>query len=131
MISLLDTLKSTLYQDERVLFAYLYGSAICEDHPKDIDIAVFSAPETDFHQLAADLKIDLHKASGLDPDAFDVRVINDLARHGDIFSLLYLKNILTAGRLLVDREMDARSEFLEQYGFKYRECEGLMQEVIR
>ena len=116
--------------DERILFAYLYGSMLSEDKSNDIDIAVYAKSDENFHQLAADLKIALHKETGLVPDVFDVRILNDLKNHADIFGLLYLKNILEHGRVLVDKEFDVRSDFLEQYGSKFRECEGLMQEVL-
>jgi hypothetical protein len=37
---------------------------------------------------------------------------------------------LEDGRLLVNKTHDVHSDFLERYGSKYRECEGLMQEVL-
>jgi len=56
--------------------------------------------------------------------------LNSLVEHGDIFGLLYLRNVLRAGRILVDKDPKARSDFLERYGTRFRECEGLMQEVL-
>ena len=96
----------------------------------DIDIAVYSTEHGDFHPLSADLKIALHKKTCLSPDGFDVRVMNGVAEHGDLFGLLYLKNVLSENRLLIDRDLEGRSDFLEQYGLRFRECEGLMQEVL-
>jgi hypothetical protein len=37
---------------------------------------------------------------------------------------------LTRNRLLVDRDFARRTDLLEQYGRKFRECEGLIDEVI-
>jgi predicted nucleotidyltransferase len=125
-----DSIIAVLSEDHRVLFAYLYGSAAEKGQGNDIDIAVYAAPEVNFHKLSADLKIALHKKIGLSPDAFDVRVLNGVAERGDIFGLLYLKKVLRDNRLLVDRNPDARAEFLERYGTRFRECEGLMQEVL-
>ena len=98
--------------------------------PKDIDIAVFPVSQADCYSLAVDLKIDLQKATGMPPDAFDVRVMGDLIEKDDLFVLLYLRNVLEGGRILVDKDCDVRADFLEPYGLKFRECEGLIQEVL-
>jgi uncharacterized protein len=120
----------TLSKDSRIIFAYLYGSVVSEGVGNDIDIAVYSVGQVNPHTLAADLKIALHKKIGFTPDAFDIRVINGLLEYGDIFDLLYLKNVLSGSRLLLDRDFAARTDFLEQYGRKFRECEGIIGEVV-
>ena len=129
-MTLPDKITEILSEDNRVLFAFLYGSAAETGTGNDIDIAVYAANDADHLKLSADLKISLHKRIGLSPDTFDVRVLNGLAEQGDIFALLYLKNVLSGNRLLIDRNRDARSEFLECYGTRFRECEGLMQEIL-
>jgi predicted nucleotidyltransferase len=128
--SFLDVLKDVLSQDQRALFAYLYGSFAESKKGNDIDIAVYAIDNQDPHGLSADLKIALHKKSGLPIEMFDIRIVNDLAKKSDIFGLLYLKNILEEKRLLLDRHPFARADFLEQYGSRFRECEGLMQEIL-
>lgn len=119
-----------LSENDRILFAYLYGSTLSGGKGNDIDIAVYTKADEDPHRLSADLKIALYKETGLAPDAFDVRILNDLTERADIFGLLYLKNVLEGGRVLVDKEPDVRLAFIERYGFRFRECEGLMQEVL-
>jgi uncharacterized protein len=128
--TLVDDIIYTLSKDQRVVFAYLYGSSAEEGVGNDIDIAVYSIEKGDPHELAADLKIALHKKTGFNPDKFDIRVVNDLFEYGDIFDLLYLRNVLTCNRLLIDRDFAMRTDLLEQYGRKFRECEGLIEEVI-
>lgn len=128
--TLIDSIISVLSEDDRILFAFLYGSAAESGYGNDIDIAVYAAPESDFYRLSADLKVSLHKKTGLPPDVFDVRVLNGLEEQGDIFGLLYLKNVLSDNRLLIDRSPEARTEFLERYGTRFRECERLIQEVM-
>jgi hypothetical protein len=91
---------------------------------------VYSAEHADFHQLSADLKIALHKKTGLSPETFDVRVLNGVAEQCDVFGLLYLKNVLCENQLLIDRDPEMRSDFLERYALRFRECEGLVQEVL-
>lgn len=128
--AIIDKIVDVLSKNEKVLFAYLYGSIVRGDEATDIDIAVYCVEDVDFHEIAADLKIAFHKKTGLSPDIFDVRILNGILEKGDLFSLLYLKNILGENQLLIDRIADTRSNFLERYGLKYRECEGLFQEVL-
>jgi hypothetical protein len=96
----------------------------------DIDIAVLSDGQCDEHLLSADLKIALYKETGISSDDFDIRIINEILEKGNIFALLYLKNVLEQGKVIVDKAFAVRSEFLERYGMKFRECEGLIQEVL-
>ena len=128
--TLIDSIISILSEDDRILFAFLYGSAAKSGYGNDIDIAMYAAPESDFYRLSADLEVSLHKKTDIPPDVFDVRILNGLEERGDIFGLLYLKNVLSDSRLLVDRDPDTRADFLECYGTRFRECEGLIQEVM-
>jgi len=128
--TLTDSITQILSEDHRVLFAYLYGSTAESGKGNDIDIAVFSTEGVDCHKLSADLKVSLHKKIGFPPDDFDVRILNGLLVQDDIFALLYLKNVLTRNKLLIDKNPDARTHFLEHYGTRFRECEGLIQEFL-
>jgi len=127
---IVDAVVRVLAKDDRMVFSYFYGSMSCEGIGKDTDIAVFPESQADYYSLAVDLKIDLHQATGIPPDTFDVCVIGDLIEKGDLFGLLYLRNVLDGGRILVDKDHDVRADFLERYGLKFRECEGLIQEVL-
>ncbi len=116
--------------DDRVLFSYLYGSYGDLDEHNDLDIAVYATPDTDPFILSSDLKVTLHKRTGVSPDFFDIRIINDLLNKGDLFSLIYLKRVFEKNRVLTDKAVEVRTDFLEKYSMKYRECEGLLQEVL-
>ena len=128
--TIIDSIVKVVSQDERVLFAYLYGTVADRGEGNDIDVAVYGAKNQDLHLLSADLKIALHKETGLPPDLFDIRILNGLAEQGDLFGLLYLRDVLSSNRLLLDRDPETRADFLETYGLRYRECEGLIQEVL-
>ena len=128
--SLIKAVSEVLFEDLRVLFAYLYGSFGELEEGKDIDLAIYALEAAEPYGLSADLKIALHKKTGLPPETFDIRIINDLAKKGDAFGLLYLKNVLDANRLLFDRDSSARADFLEGYGSRFKECEVFMQEIV-
>ena len=126
---MVNTIRQVLAQNTSVVFAYLYGSSTDAGAYNDIDIAVYSAADCDPFTLSADLKITLSEATGKSPDTFDVRVINHLLRKGDLFALLYLKDVLGQGELMIDNSFQDRASFIEAFSMKYRECEGLIAEV--
>jgi len=127
----LSIIRRVSAADPRAIFGYLYGSFL-EDPAKarDVDIAVYSSPGTDPFVLSADLKIALYQATGFPADRFDVRVINEVVSKGDLFGLVFLSRLFATGVLLVDRDADRRGDFLEAYGMKYRECGGLIGELL-
>jgi predicted nucleotidyltransferase len=125
------TIKAVLDEHPAVVFAYLYGSFTGSDAYNDIDIAVYAKEESNPFSLSADLKIALSEKTGLPPDLFDVRVINHLLEKGDLFALLYLRDVLNEGVLLADHDFFRRANFIEAFGTKYRECAGLIAEVLR
>lgn len=127
---LLNAITFVLSNDQRVVFAYLYGSISSEGIGNDIDIAVYLKGQADPHHISADLKYTLYKATDLAADIFDIRSLNQVIEQGDIFGLLYLKNVLKTNQLLVDKDPDLRADFLERYGLRYRECEGLIREAL-
>jgi predicted nucleotidyltransferase len=123
-------ISQVLSEDPRVVFAYLYGSFVVDSKARDVDIAIYSINEADPFLLTADLKGALYKETGVSADRFDVRVINDILKHGDLFGLLFLKRLFSTGILLVDRNSPEKGDFIERYGMKYRQCEGLIKELL-
>jgi predicted nucleotidyltransferase len=126
---LLKNIQQVLAKNNDVVFAYLYGSARDSEQYKDIDIAVYSKAAKDPYRLSADLKISFAEKTGKSPDILDVRVINHILQKGDLFALLYLKEVFVRGELLVDNSFPTRASFIELFSMKYRECEGLIAEV--
>ena len=92
----INNIIEALENEGRVLFAYLYGSVAAGEKGNDIDIAIYSATDADPHKLSADLKVNLHKKTGIAPDSFDVRILNTLVERGDIFDLRYARFSLHA-----------------------------------
>jgi uncharacterized protein len=126
----LDAFRQALASDDRIVFAYLYGSALEGGQASDVDIAVYARDGVDPFLLSADTALDLSRDTGIPPDDFDIRVINTVVDHGDVFGLLYLRDVFQQGLLLDDKDPDRRGDVLERFGYRYRECEGLIQEVL-
>ena len=51
-----DAVVRVLAKDDRVIFAYLYGSMVCEGKGNDIDIAVFPEIQADCYSKTICLK---------------------------------------------------------------------------
>jgi predicted nucleotidyltransferase len=124
----LHLIKRALRQDERVVFAYLFGSFVSEKSFQDIDMGIYiKNPEESPYVISSDIKSRLShlaKEEGLNfiADQFDVRTINDAP-------FTFLNRVFREGILLVDRDPDLRTDVIEQVSIKYRECAGLLAEV--
>jgi len=125
---ILNLLTDALAGDERVVFAYVYGSFVGEEPFRDIDIGVYAKnPEENPFVIGADLKTRLSflfKKEGFDfpADRFDIQMINDAP-------FTFLKRVFTEGILLVDRDPELRTDLVEFVSLKYRECAGLIAEA--
>ena len=125
---LLDLIKEILSADDKVVFAYAYGSFVSEDVFRDIDIGIYvKNPEENPFLITSDKKTELSfraKGAGFDlaPDYFDVRILNHAP-------FTFLKRVFREGALLVDRDADLRTDLIEFVALKYRECEGILAEA--
>jgi predicted nucleotidyltransferase len=126
--TMLKLLKNAFAQDERVVFAYVYGSFVRERSFRDIDVGIYvKNPEDNPFVISSDLKTQLSRASkkeniDLTADRFDVQIINQAP-------FTFLKRIFKEGILLVDRDPELRTDLVEYVSSKYRECAGLLAEA--
>ena len=79
---LLNLLREVILKDERVIFAYVYGSFVKEQSFRDIDIGIYvkDSQENPF-VLSADIKTKLSRVVSREDmdftaDQFDVQIIN-------------------------------------------------------
>jgi len=92
------------------VFAYLHGSFLTEESFRDIDVGLLTGVPKDL-SFESDLSYELSAALGY---KVDVRVIN----HAPVaFQAAALRN----GRLLLTRNDDARTDFIENVGRRYRD----------
>lgn len=120
---IIHSIINVLKRDPRIVFAYLYGSAIHEGQYRDIDIGVYISDKEDILSVLSDIKITLSLETGIPPDQFDIQIINNAD------NLLYLEQVLN-GRLLVDKDPDLRGDFIEYFSMRYREAEGILREAF-
>ena len=115
------------------MFAYLYGSVLSSEDPRDIDIAVYLFP-LDFERLSLDGDVSLLFAIPLEMDLekrflrkADVQVLNRAP-------LTFRYRVVTDGIIIVDKDSDTRCEFeylsrVEYYDFSPRWKEYLREVV--
>jgi predicted nucleotidyltransferase len=124
----LDLIEEVCRQDERVVFAYAYGSFTHDKSFRDIDIGIYvKGTEENPFAITSDIKIALsHNAKkrgvNFTADQFDVKILNEAP-------FTFLKRIFKEGILLVDRDPDLRTDLVEHVSLKYRECAGLLSEA--
>jgi predicted nucleotidyltransferase len=125
---LLKLLREVLAKDERVIFAYIYGSFVKEQSFRDIDIGIYiKDSEENPLVISPDIKTQLSRvvkreSMGFTADQFDVQIINHAP-------FTFLKRVFKEGILLLDRDPELRTDLVEYVSSKYRECAGLLAEA--
>jgi len=127
--NIVSKLKKGVDKNPSILFAYLHGSVLSSEHPKDIDIAVYlrsniydrltnqAGISMDF---AIPLEFELERILG---KRVDVQVINRAP-------LGFRYRIIKEGRLFVDNNSNIRCDFeylsmVEYFDFS-RSCQSLL-----
>lgn len=125
---ILHLIKEILSKDNRIVFAYAYGSFVKEESFRDIDVGIYVKNRDDNpFVISSDIQIQLSRVAkkggaNLTADHFDVRIINDAP-------FTFLKRVFKEGILLVDNDPDLRTDIVEYVSLKYRECAGLLAEA--
>lgn len=107
---LVKAIAERLSREADIMFAYLHGSFAAGEAFRDIDIGVFVAAKKDL-SFESDLSYELSTALGQE---VELRVINDAP-------VAFQMAVLTGSTLLMSRDDDARTDFIETVGRRYRE----------
>ena len=112
-------ISRVLSQDGRVIFAYIYGSFVCGTFFRDVDIFVYIRKDEDTFVTQSGIRDNIYEAvinagfHNISIDDFDVRVINDAPYD-------FVIDILDKGMLLVDKNRELRTDYIEQISDQYR-----------
>ena len=119
-----------LNQDERVIFAYIYGSFVCESFFRDIDVFVYTRKGENTFVTQSGIRDNIYEAviraefHNIGIDGIDVRVINDAPYD-------FVIDILDKGILLVDKNRELRTDYIEQISDQYRVNYFILDEAYR
>jgi predicted nucleotidyltransferase len=103
-------ISARLSREPGILFVYLHGSFVTGEAFRDIDVGLSIRDRKDF-SYESDLSFELSKAIGHE---VEVKVINDAP-------VAFQMAVISEGRLLFSGDDDARTDFIENVGRRYRE----------
>lgn len=122
---IIQSIKKPLSEHKNIIFAYLLGSFIEENHFRDIDVAVFlnpdSFPKYNFifeADLAENLMSNLSERYPI-----DVRTLNS--------SSLGFKYQAIQGRLIMDNDPEARCQVIEYILSRYLDLKPILKHHTR
>lgn len=127
---IISLISYKLSNDERVLFAYIYGSFVCGTFFRDIDIFVYIRKDEDTFVTQSSIRDNICEAvidagfHNIGIDDFDVRVINDAPYD-------FVIDILDKGMLLVDKNRELRTDYIEKISDQYRVNYFILDEAYR
>lgn len=107
---IIETIKSHISGKDDVIFAYLHGSFAESGRFRDIDLAIFIRKPGREIEIESDFSYELTEKTGY---PVEVRIINNA-------SVAFQMAVLRKGRLLLSREDDVRTDFIENVGRRYR-----------
>jgi predicted nucleotidyltransferase len=124
-------LEFELNNQSGIMFAYIYGSVLSSDNPRDIDIAVYLFP-ADFENLSRDGEISLSFAIPL-----EMELEKQLKRKADVqvlnrAPLAFRYRVIADGKVIVDKDSNTRCDFeyisrVEYYDFSPKRKEYLQE----
>jgi len=124
---IIEILKEVLKKEERVKFAYLFGSFIKKGNYRDIDIGIYLSPLPDnVFLIISELKYKLSRelikeGINLKADDIDMIILN-------LTSFKFLNRIFKEGVLILDKDPDLRTNMIEKNSILFRECLGILKE---
>jgi predicted nucleotidyltransferase len=126
----ISTISRVLDGEEKVIFAYLWGSFVKEESFEDIDIFVYGKDFDDNFTLSSNLKERIYeeflkeKIDLFSIDEIDVNIINDAPYD-------FVIDILREGLLLVDKDPELRTDYIERISDEYRTNYFILEEAFK
>lgn len=123
-------ISQELDNDKRVIFAYLHGSFVYGTFFRDIDIFVYIRKGEDTFATQSSIRDNIYEAvtdagfHNIGIDDFDVRVMNDAPYD-------FVIDILDKGTLLVDKNRELRTDYIERISDQYRVNYFILDEAYR
>ena len=121
--ALIGKISDVLKKKENLIFAYIFGSFISEDHFKDLDIGIFVSNRIVGSPLRLELEIEGELEDAVHIPV-DVRIINNAP-------LPFVYNVLKSGFLIVDNNRHLRADFAGLVYKKYFDFQYLRNEYLR
>ena len=104
-----NKIKKALFDYNKALFAYLYGSFLDSRTFRDIDIGIYLKKESKMDDFKKELLLadKLAAITGLPPDIFEITILNSAPGS-------FLNNIFAKGELLLSNNDKILAELIEK-----------------
>ncbi|MFZ5989889.1 MAG: type VII toxin-antitoxin system MntA family adenylyltransferase antitoxin [Bacillota bacterium] len=120
--ALIERISDVLKEKKYIVFAYIFGSFVCEEDFNDIDIGIFILePQKSPLSLELEMELELEEIVYM---PVDVRIINHAP-------LPFIYHILKEGILIVDRNSLSRADFEGLVYKKYFDSQHLRREYLK
>ncbi len=126
----INTISRVLEREEKVIFAYLSGSFVKEEFFEDIDIFIYGKDCHDNFTLSSAIKERIYeemvkeKIALFSIDEIDVNIINDAPYD-------FVIDILREGLLLIDKDPELRTDYIERISDEYRTNYFILDEAFK
>jgi len=128
---LISVIAHVLNRAEEIAFAYIYGAFVTKNLFRDIDICIHIIRDVEdpltYAGSIQEMIFDATTNRGFETfiiDDFDVRVINESPYDFAI-------NILCEGKLIVDKDPELRTDYIERISNEYRANSFILDEAYR
>ncbi|NJE60189.1 nucleotidyltransferase domain-containing protein [Thermococcus sp. 21S7] len=116
-----EKLKRALEKHPEVVFAYLHGSVLETEHPRDVDVALYVVGVEDPLKYELSIAVELERCLGKETD---VRILNDAPP-----SFRY--RVVSKGEVILSRDEEKRLSFVERTVEEYLDFEPLERTARR
>ncbi len=127
---IINTISRVLEREKKVIFAYLSGSFVKEEFFEDIDIFIYGKDCDDNFNLSSAIKEKIYeemvkeKIDSFSIDEIDVNIINDAPYD-------FVIDILREGLLLIDKDPELRTDYIERISDEYRTNYFILDEAFK
>ena len=116
-----EKLRRALEKHHEVVFAYLHGSILETEHPRDIDVALYVERVEDPLKYELSIAVELERCLGKE---IDVRILNDAPP-------AFRYRVVSRGDVILSRDEEKRLSFVERTVEEYLDFEPIERSAMR
>lgn len=119
-------IEKILEKEDKILFAYIFGSFLYSSNPRDIDIAIYlkSIDENNLLELETMLAGKVGREIKLSFDKIDTRILNFSPNY-------FFANVFSQGKLLFTKDENILSEMIERTSVEALKNEYISLQSLR
>jgi len=116
-----EKLKKALEKHPEVVFAYLHGSVLETEYPRDVDVALYVEGIENPLEYELSIAVELERCLGKE---IDVRILNDAPP-------AFRYRVVSRGEVILSRDEEKRLSFVERTVEEYLDFEPMERSAMR